>query len=215
MVTKQRTRLFLSCIACVAMIAVCATVFASEPLKPIMKKPMHVKPGASQAVEIAPTGKDLMRKTSAADLISPNQFISIHAAGMTETSSSFAGDCLCCFKQGYMGMKKAMCYVRNVGNGPSVPCQAKLTWVDRNNAPQEAVMDIPTLSPFSSGLAGSEEFLLFEFPEEQYFKIDQPVTLHIDFTNQVAESKEDNNSVSFVWSNFYQQHSHEFDSCPQ
>jgi len=211
---RQRTRLFLSCIACLAMIAMCATAFAADPLKPIIKKPMQLKPGTSQAEEIAPTGKDPLRKRAVADLISPNPFVSIHAAGANDTGG-FAGDCQCCFQQGYMGMKKAMCYVRNVGKGPSVPCQAKLTWVDRNNVPQEAVMDIPALSPFSSGLAGSEKFMLFEFPEEQYFKVDHPVTLHIDFTNQVAESREDNNSVSFVWSDFYQQYSYQFLSCPQ
>jgi len=217
MIRSNRVRFAMAIIVSLAMIALSMPAFSSDALKPfpnqMQLKP--VKPQVQTEVETSATKtKDSMRK-GVPDLISPNPFLSISAENPTNAAGPFVGDCQCCYKEGYMPMKLAICYVRNVGTGASTPCQAKLTWVDRNNVTREVTVEIPALKPFNPNepVSESQKFVAVEFPEVQYFNIDHPVTLIIDSNNQVSEIREDNNTVSFIWSDFYASYGYQFNEC--
>jgi hypothetical protein len=217
MIRPNQVRSVLAVVVGLAMMTLSVPAFSSDALKPLPKSQVQLKPVKPQVpteVEATTTkAKDFMRK-GVPDLISPNPSIGISSENPTNAAGPFVGDCLCCYKEGYMPMKTATCYVRNVGSGPSTPCLAKLTWVDRNNVPQEVTVEIPALNPFSNeAINESQKLVLVEFPAVQYFSIDHPVTLIIDPDNQVPEAREDNNTVSFVWSDFYASRMYQFNDC--
>ena len=165
------------------------------------KKPQAVK----EVKEAAPAVQQGTMRGAMPDLTSPNPSISVWSVDSPE--GPFAGNCNCCFKQGYMPMIKAMCYVRNVGKGPSAACKAKLAWKDRSNAPRTKVVDLPALE------AGKQTLVNVSFDPGQTFSTAYPVTLTIDHLNQVAESDENNNSVTFDFEQYRQAHLYQFTNC--
>jgi hypothetical protein len=165
------------------------------------KKPQAPKP----VKEVSPVTQPSGMRTAMSDLTCPGSSLSVERKDSPQ--GPFTGECNCCFQQGYMLMNKVMCYVRNVGNGASLACQAKLTWVDRNNVPREKVVDIPALE------AGKHTIVIVVFDSAQSFSVASPVTLNIDHLNRVVESIENNNSATFDFEQFRQQYSYQFADC--
>ncbi len=197
-------------VLCVSVIVLAAVFFsgvvmAQEPVKQLPVKPQLQKPVKTQqpAAQTAP----LKQRTAPPDLASLNPYLSvIHT---NSSSGPFAGDCLCCYKQGYMMMTSIAGYVRNVGKGPAGPSKARLTWVNGREPfdRQERILDIPALDP------QTEFFINVNFDSEQCFKVDEPVAVEFDCQKQVSESNENNNVLEFRFADFLAKYPYMFNSC--
>ncbi len=159
--------------------------------------PRTVKPTAQPA-----------RHDMPADLLFPSG--NLEVSNMNEASyGSFAADCNCCYKQGYMMMNRAATWIKNDGAGSSSECTATLSWT--NGQPPYRQMEkrvkLPALAP------NNQTNLIINFDPAVAFKTSEPVRLTVDSTNAVAESNEKNNRVDFIFQQHLEAYSYYFNEC--